>query len=220
LNITSEIFQVGGSGYTAPEDAAVYLIRSGKNSALIDSGCGEAHDTLVRNIQSCNAEPEEIEYLFLTHCHYDHTGGAAALKETLHCKVVAHELDALFLEQGDNDVTAATWYGSTLQSLQVDIKLSGSKQELWLGEKSIEVFHTPGHSPGSVVYLMESDNLSVLFGQDVHGPLHPDLLSDKTAYQVSLELLLSLKADILCEGHFGVYRGKKEVERFIRSFIQ
>jgi len=219
LKITSDIFQVGGSGFTAPEDAAVYLINSEESSALIDSGCGQAHSTLVHNIQSCNVKPEKIDYLFITHCHFDHTGGAKALKESLHCKVVAHELDALFLEQGDDEVTAATWYGSTLQPFQIDIKLSGSKQELWLGEKKVEAYHTPGHSPGSVVYLMESDNQRVLFGQDVHGPLHPSLLSDKIAYQISLEFLLSLKADILCEGHFGVYRGKKEVERFIRSFM-
>ncbi len=35
----------------------------------------------------------------------------------------------------------------------------------------------------------------------------------------SLKLLISLEADILCEGHFGVYRGKEEVKKFIRSFL-
>jgi glyoxylase-like metal-dependent hydrolase (beta-lactamase superfamily II) len=220
LEITSEIFQVGGTGFTSQEDAAVYLIHSDNHSALIDAGCGHAHHALIRNIQSCHVDPESIEYLFLTHCHFDHTGGVKAIKESNACKVVAHELDALFLEQGDDEVTAATWYGSTLQPFKVDIKLKGSRQEFQLGDKKIEAYHTPGHSPGSVVYVMESDNLRVLFGQDVHGPLHPSLLSDKTAYQVSLDFLLSMKADILCEGHFGVFKGKREVERFIRSFIQ
>ena len=51
-----------------------------------------------------------------------------------------------------------------------------------------------------------------------NGPLDPRLLSDKKYYFRSLELLLSLEADILCEGHFGVYKGRKAVERFIRSF--
>jgi hypothetical protein len=33
-------------------------------------------------------------------------------------------------------------------------------------------------------------------------------------------MLLQLKADILLEGHFGVFRGKSAVERFIRSYLR
>ena len=51
------------------------------------------------------------------------------------------------------------------------------------------------------------------------GPLHPDLQSESLAYQRSLNLLLSLEADVLCEGHYGVFRGKKEVAVFIRQFL-
>jgi len=69
------------------------------------------------------------------------------------------------------------------------------------------------------VYLAESEGLKVLFGQDVHGPLDPALLSNREDYMHSLKVLLSLEADILCEGHFGVYKGKEEVEKFIRSFL-
>jgi hypothetical protein len=57
-----------------------------------------------------------------------------------------------------------------------------------------------------------------LLAQDIHGPPDPRLLSDTRDYFRSLELLLSLGVDILCEGHFGVYKGRKAVERFIRSF--
>jgi hypothetical protein len=70
-----------------------------------------------------------------------------------------------------------------------------------------------------MVYLTELDGLKVLFGQDIHGPIHPDLKSNVEDYQRSLELILSLDADILCEGHYGVYKGKKEVEGFIRRFM-
>jgi hypothetical protein len=59
----------------------------------------------------------------------------------------------------------------------------------------------------------------ILFGQDVHGPLDTSLLSNYQDYKNSLSFLLELNADILCEGHFGVYRGKDEVKRFIRSYI-
>ena len=45
------------------------------------------------------------------------------------------------------------------------------------------------------------------------------LLSDAETYRQSLNLLLSLEADILCEGHYGVFRGKREVADFIGSFL-
>jgi glyoxylase-like metal-dependent hydrolase (beta-lactamase superfamily II) len=147
-------------------------------------------------------------------------GGAKALKEACQCQTVAHELDAQFLELGDNEVSAATWYGSRLEPFLIDRKLSLPREQIELGNRPIEAIHTPGHSPGSVVYVAESEGLKVLFGQDVHGPLDANLLSNRKDYLRSLNLLLSLEADILCEGHYGIYRGKSEVKNFIRSFIQ
>jgi glyoxylase-like metal-dependent hydrolase (beta-lactamase superfamily II) len=70
-----------------------------------------------------------------------------------------------------------------------------------------------------MVYTIESEGLKILFGQDVHGPLDQSLLSDREDYVKSLNLLLSMEADVLCEGHFGVFRGKEEVADFIRSFL-
>ena len=132
---------------------------------------------------------------------------------------MAHELEAPFLEHGDNVVTAANWYGTKIQPFQVDHKISGSQEEIALGGRVIQAIHTPGHTPGSMVYLTESEGMKILFGQDVHGPIHPDLKSNAEDYQGSLELMLSLEADVLCEGHYGVYKGKKEVADFIRHFM-
>jgi len=219
VRVTNEIYQVGGPGLTSHEDAAVYLINFGGSAALVDAGCGRSEDRLLKNIRSCGIALNEIEYLLITHCHFDHTGGAKSLKDRLQCKIVAHELDAQFLEQGDDAVTAASWYGSSIKPFIVDRKLSGEQENIHLGERVIRAIHTPGHSPGSVVYEVESDGFKVLFAQDVHGPLDPSLLSDRKAYLRSLKLLLSLEVDILCEGHFGVYKGKKDVEQFIRSYL-
>jgi glyoxylase-like metal-dependent hydrolase (beta-lactamase superfamily II) len=60
----------------------------------------------------------------------------------------------------------------------------------------------------------------VLFAQDVHGPLAPSLLSNEADYQRSLRRLRDLDADILCEGHYGVFEGREEARRFIESFIE
>jgi glyoxylase-like metal-dependent hydrolase (beta-lactamase superfamily II) len=219
LQITKEIFQVGGPELTAHGDAAIYLINFDGHAALVDAGCGKDQTILLSNIKACGVQLEQIEYLLITHCHYDHTGGAKTLTDLLHCQVVAHELEAPFLEQGDNVVTAANWYRTTIQPFLVDHKISGSGAEISLGNKVIQAIHTPGHSPGSMVYLTESEGMKILFGQDIHGPIHPDLKSNLKDCQRSLELILSLDADILCEGHYGVYRGKEEVAGFIKRFM-
>ena len=219
MKITNEIFQVGGSGLTSMEDAAIYLIHFGGQAALVDAGCGHAQERLFKNISACAIDLKQIEYLLITHCHFDHTGGVRGIKERTHCKVVAHELEAPYLELGDDMVTAAKWYGSSLEPMAIDIKLQGVEGEIDLGGREIKAIHTPGHSPGSVVYMTQSEGLKILFGQDVHGPLDPSLLSNREDYVKSLNLLLSMEVDVLCEGHFGVFRGKKEVKDFIRSFL-
>lgn len=220
MKITNDIFQVGGSGFSADEDAAVYLVRSGNHAAVIDAGCGNETDRILSNIETCGVSPDQVDYLLLTHCHYDHTGGAKDLADALDCKIVAHKLDAKYLEAGDNRVTAASWYGASIDPFQVDIKISDAKKTLILGEKKIEAIHIPGHSPGSLVYLTESEGVKVLFGQDIHGPLDKDLLSDRADYQRSLQEILKLNAEILCEGHFGVYFGKKTVRQFVEQYLK
>ena len=219
MEIYENLWQVGGAGFTAPEDAAIYLVRCGEKAALIDAGCGNAHNKLTDNISSVLPSTVEIEYLLLTHCHYDHTGGAAAVKKHYGCNIIAHYLDAVYLERGDNDVTAASWYGARMDPLPVDRKIRRTRETINIGSGEITAYHCPGHSPGSLVFVADLDSARVLFGQDVHGPLDPSLLSDRKDYMKSLKFMLELNADILCEGHFGVYQGKAEIEQFIRSFL-
>ena len=109
--IKNNLWQVGGSGLTDPADAAIYLIRFGDKAALIDAGCGQGHSRLKKNITECLPPNVQLEYLLLTHCHFDHTGGAEAVRNEFGCRIVAHELDAVYLESGDSEVTAASWYG-------------------------------------------------------------------------------------------------------------
>lgn len=219
MEITSEIHQVGGAGFTSTEDAAVFFICVNGRAAIVDAGCGGHGARLVANIHACGLGPDQVDYLLLTHCHFDHTGGAEDLRTRFNCAVVAHERDAAALENGDSTRTAAHWYGTSMKPLAVDLKLSGKRSQLALGERQVEAIHTPGHTPGSVVYLVESDGQRVLFGQDVHGPLHDDFASDARAYRQSLARMADLGADILCEGHFGIFRGADKVREFIRSFI-
>ncbi|KPJ76289.1 MAG: MBL fold metallo-hydrolase [Deltaproteobacteria bacterium SG8_13] len=220
MEIIENLWQVGGDGLTAPGDAAVYLVRFAEQAALIDAGCGPAHRQLVDNIGLCLPPGVQISHLLLTHCHYDHTGGAEAVRNQFGCRIVAHEQDAVFLENGDSEVTAASWYGSRMKPLMIDRKIAGTSETIPIGSGRLQALHCPGHSPGSLVFTAVLTGNTVLFGQDVHGPLHPSLLSDRSAYRRSLQRMLELDADILCEGHFGVVRGKKAVRRFIQSYLK
>ncbi|WP_300454235.1 MBL fold metallo-hydrolase [Accumulibacter sp.] len=219
LAITPEISQVGGPGLTHGNDAAVYLVHFGELAALIDAGCGRATDRLLQNVEAAGVVPEQISHLLLTHCHYDHSGGAAGLRRRFGWPVALHALEARYLESGDDRVSAAAWYGEHLAPCPVDVRLADGER-FFLGQRSLQALHLPGHSPGSVAYVVESDGRRVVFAQDVHGPLHPDLLSKRSDYQASLRKLLALQADILCEGHFGVFVGRAAVAAFIERFVE
>lgn len=220
MKITGDIFQVGSATLSHPNDAAIYLIKDGAASALIDAGSGEGTENVLKNIQDCGVKLSDIKYILITHCHFDHTGGINSLREATGAKVVAHEKDAGFIIAGDMQVTGAALYGGHFEATPVDIIVSEEKKEIKLNKLTVTMYHTPGHSPGSVVFTLKSDDKLVLFGQDVHGPINEIILrSNRTEYEKSLEFLMALDADILCEGHFGVYYGKEQVREFIESFL-
>lgn len=219
MQIIEDLWQVGGAGFTSEEDAAIFLIRYGNEAAVIDAGCGGAHQKLVDNINAVLPVRVNITYLLLTHCHFDHTGGAEAVRAQYGCRIAAHSLDAVYLQDGNSEVTAASWYGAQMPRLAVDEIYSDAHRVFEVGGEKITARHCPGHTPGSVVYVAELQSQRILFGQDIHGPLHASFLSNQADYLQSLENLLELKADILCEGHFGVFRGKDQVDKFIRQYL-
>ena len=219
IRIKNNLWQVGGRGLTDPSDAATYLVRFGDKAALIDAGSGRGHPQLIKNIAECLESNAQLEYLMLTHCHFDHTGGAQAVRDEYGCRIVAHELDAIYLESGDNRVTGATSYGARLEPFVIDIRLQGQESTLAIGSGTVTAIHCPGHSPGSVVYTTDIDGQLILFGQDLQGPIHSEFLSDEEQYLDSLARLLNLNVDLLLEGHFGIIETKHEVREFIQSCI-
>ena len=215
VRIRNNLWQVGGNGLTDPSDAAIYLLSFGDKDALIDAGSGRGQAQLIKNIAEYLEPNVQLEYLLLTHCHFDHTGGAKAVRDEYGCRIVAHELDAVYLESGDNRVIGATWYGARLEPLAIDIKLQGQESKLAIGSGAVTAIHCPGHSPGSVAYTTDIDGELILFGQDIHGPIHSEFLSDEKQYLASLTRLINLEADLLLESHFGVIEPKHEVRQFI-----
>ena len=213
------VYLVGSPELTAPEDCCIYLVDLG-DLVLIDAGAGRSVSAILENVASLGFSPRRISAIVATHCHIDHIGGIPKLREKTECQVIAHELDAAAMESGDLVKTAADWYNSNLPSIPVDYKLSEVREVLKFEKGELLCLHTPGHTPGSISVILDNDGKRVLFGQDIHGPFSDSFGSDLAAWEKSMEVLLGLRADILCEGHFGIYRPEAEVKRYIQNYLE
>jgi len=218
--IINGIYLIGGPNITSSDDAAIYLIDFASDLVLIDAGAGRSSAQIVRNIEMLGFNPANISHLILTHCHIDHIGSAPFFKERYGTKILIHELDAKALETGDSLKTAANWYGTTFPPTKVDHKLAGSHEILKFGAEELHCLHTPGHTPGSIAVYLDRGGKRVLFGQDIHGPFNAQFGSDIEAWKKSMRILLALNADILCEGHFGIYQPNDNVREYIERYLE
>jgi glyoxylase-like metal-dependent hydrolase (beta-lactamase superfamily II) len=217
--IASGIWLVGGGTLTYAGDCLCYGLDLGV-PVLIDCGCGPGWPRLQENLAEVGLDWRSLHTLVLTHGHVDHMGAAARVQRETGCRVVAHAGDVEAIQTGDSARTAADWYDLELEPMRVDHVVAGEGETLRFPAGELHLLHTPGHTPGSMVAWLDTPDAGrVLFGQDVHGPLLPAFGSDRAQWRASLARLLDLDADVLCEGHYGTYRGKEAVGGFIRSFL-
>lgn len=217
--IASGVYVVGGPGISHADDAAVYVIAGDDELIMIDTGAGGREQAIVRNMEDLGLDPRKLCWVILTHCHIDHIGGAPYFRDRYAARIAIHELDSLPLEQGDGAKTAASWYGRKLTPLTADWKFTGEQVELPVGSDTLHILHTPGHTPGSIACYLDREGKRILFGQDIHGPFLPVFDSDIGAWRKSMEKLLALHADILCEGHFGIFQPRECAEAYIRKHL-
>lgn len=218
--IISSVYLIGGSGITSADDAAIYLIDFAGELVLIDAGAGHSFSQIVRNIEMLGLNPANISKLILTHCHIDHIGSAPFFKKQYGTKILIHELDAKAVETGDSIKTAANWYNTTFPPMAIDRKLKGEHEILKFGKEELHCLHTPGHTPGSISLYLDREGKRVLFGQDIHGPFYAAFGSDIETWKKSMQVLLTLDADILCEGHFGIFQSKERVRGYIERYLE
>jgi glyoxylase-like metal-dependent hydrolase (beta-lactamase superfamily II) len=213
--IFDDLYHLGDSG------CSVFMVNSGSEGGLVLIDCG-MNIGLIQKIKNEGFKPRNIKHCFLTHCHIDHI---AACNDLLHIapevKFYAHELDADPIENtGFNSKTAANWYDINYQPIKLFQRINVEIEDFHIGKYKFKSIHTPGHTPGSISIFVKINDKGALFPGDVHGPFTKGFDSNLKDYQKSMQKLLELNADILCEGHFGIFQPAVKVEEYIKYYMK
>jgi glyoxylase-like metal-dependent hydrolase (beta-lactamase superfamily II) len=149
--------------------AAVYLIETSQGLVLLDSGL-EANANVVRQqVRQLGFDVKQLRAILLTHVHADHSLGAEFLRTLTGATVYAGKGDEDPLRAGGPREAFFSVYAMpnrTPHPTTVDVKLKGG-ETLDFGETHFTVLATPGHTTGSICYLLERPGLSALFTGDV-----------------------------------------------------
>lgn len=193
--------------------------------AIVDTGVTSSPvDGMVPELAKLGRRIEDVRWILLTHGHIDHLGGAHALWELTgrKARVVIHEADAHYLRSRrahvQNYLDLRALYldnpnAEAEQTAMMDRAISGEMEphvivkggeKLDLGGVTVSVHHTPGHTAGSVAYVIEGQN-DVFVGDavQIHGAANgfPGY-EDPEAYRASLEHLRDVvKPERMYQGH-------------------
>ncbi len=138
-----DIIKLKGLSYASN----TYVIISGTDAAVVDPSVD------IKEIKSA-LDGAKLRYILLSHGHFDHILTLDALKCATGAEICIHASDAQMLT--DPELNASEFFGLDFVSLGADRVLSDG-EKLPLGRESIDVVHTPGHTPGSVCFDCGSD---------------------------------------------------------------
>jgi glyoxylase-like metal-dependent hydrolase (beta-lactamase superfamily II) len=150
-----------------------YLIYRPGEAILLDCGNSGSELKILEALKDLDLEPEMLKLLVLTHSHFDHAGSAKRLKELTGCKVMIHHSEAERLSKGYSPIPPGTrWKAKLLVALGRIfawrlMHFTGAEPDLLVDDEfDLEaygfpgkVIHTPGHTFGSMVVLMEGGEL-------------------------------------------------------------
>ncbi len=203
-----------------------YLI-VGETLALVDSGLPWNPSGIVKYIRSIGREPSELRHILVTHSHPDHTGGTSSLVKATGASVAAHRSDTKRLD-GNREVLA---YIGSLGKISAPLPFMRKTPVGSLVDDGdvlpihggIRVIHTPGHTPGSVCYLLEESG--VLFSGDTIFSDGQQLSRsvrfpgyDRESYVRSLKRLSEFGFESVCGGHGSPLRSGGSVA--LRSLLR
>jgi glyoxylase-like metal-dependent hydrolase (beta-lactamase superfamily II) len=192
------LWQVAGGGVSHDWDASAYVV-VGERPLLIDCGSPFGAPQVIANVEALTMGPLTV---VLTHGHWDHAGGAREVIERTGALLLVHEGDAETIRTGDPvRTTAALLYDEPFPPVQAHHFLH--EGDLFsTGLATVDVLHTPGHTPGSTCFLVDNGDQRVLIaGDTLWGGFHPEIGSDLDSWRSSLARLGALDVDALTFGH-------------------
>ena len=159
-----------------------WALKTSDGIILIDS-MWDDHDakTIINGMESLGLDPSEIKYILLSHGHGDHYGGANYLRNKYGAKVVLTKVDAEFMH---SLTTGPNSPRSPKPPIDIYVK---DGDELTLGDKTVKILETPGHTPGGISFIFPvindgQDYTAVLWG----GTGIPRGTEEKLAYKSSV----------------------------------
>lgn len=212
------------------ENMSSYLIFRPGEAILVDCGNGGSEVRILETMDKLGLEPEMLRLLVLTHSHFDHAGSTARLKELSGCKVMIHRSEAERLRLGHSPIPPGTRWKAKLLSCVGRIfarrlmHFTGAEPDL-LVEKEFDledfgfpgrVIHTPGHTFGSMVVLMEGGEL--IGGDTVFGLVNkqhfPPFAEDLPALVRSWDKIRQLPVKTLYPAHGRPFSKASFLEEF------
>src|SRR3989338_9044911 len=203
--ITGDVVLAQPSGL----DSNIYLA----GDTVIDAGSGLNFTRLQDLLKIMKKTLEDWKWVVNTHCHFDHCGGDGYF---FNAQIAMHELDSPVLEAGDTQKSVADAFDATLKPKKVARRLKDG-DIIQAGPLTLEVLHTPGHTPGSICLYEKKQK--ILFSGDTlfaDGVGRIDLPGgNEEQLADSIERILSLDVQKLLPGHgTPVLEGaKKQMEK-------
>lgn len=159
-----------------PCRTGAYLIQDEKLT-LVDTGSATSHTHLINGLSQLGVQPEDLDYVIVTHVHLDHAGGAGQLmqhaknaKLVVHPRGARHMVDPSRLWNGAKQV-----YGQRLEALfgamvpvpEKQILVRNHGETLTIGKRTLTFFDSPGHAKHHFTILDPISN--ALFAGDALG---------------------------------------------------
>lgn len=143
--------------HVRPQADASYLIVDSGRAAFVDTGTDLSVPHLFAALEDLEIDAGHVDFIWLTHVHLDHAGGAGRLARLLpQARVVVHPRGAAHLADPSKLVAAtkavygdahfAAQFGDSLPIASERIVTVEDGQRLTLGNRTFEFLHTPGHA--------------------------------------------------------------------------
>jgi glyoxylase-like metal-dependent hydrolase (beta-lactamase superfamily II) len=211
------IFLIDVWQFGRPNAGGVYLIL-GDPVALLESGTSISAPKILSALAELGVAREGVGWIFLTHVHLDHAGGAGALLPKLqNAMVVVHERGAKHLVDPSRLVASVKeavgerfpFYGTAVPIPEECLFVAHDGDQFDLGRFAVRAIDTPGHAPHHLCFLEE--RTGVLFTGDAAGlhlngsllPATPPPSFNLAASRTSLEKLRTFAPNLLLYTHFG-----------------